>query len=355
MLVQEVGFPDSVVPLVEELVAEARSIGGADCVYKVDTPEIRAAVIGATDDRIAVGVFMRITPTPKGATVTLRKTGAEGAPRTLTTESIAAIKANLPEWYAVAKTTMRKQEGSVRNPKWTRDELILALDLYFKTPPWTISGKHPAVLALSEELGRLAAYTDAPDKLRYRNSNGAYMKLMNLQYHDPARDGRGLKGGGVLEKEIWGEFGNDQAKLAKVAAAIRASAISAELVEADRWIADEDPSAEEAVEGRLLTRVHKLRERSSDLPGLKKRAVLRATGKLDCEGCGFNFRARYGEHAGDYAEVHHLTPLSELGENVKTTLADLAVVCANCHRMIHRRRQWLTMEELRGLVLSIPA
>ncbi len=296
---------------------------------------------------------MRITPTPKGASVTLRKMGTEGASRALTPESIAAIKANLPKWYAVAKATMRKQEGSVRNPKWTRDELILVLDLYFKTPPWTISGKHSTVLALSEELGRLAAYTDAPDKLRYCNSNGVYMKLMNLQYHDPARDGRGLKGGGVLEKELWEEFGNNQTKLAKIAAAIRASAKSVELAEADQWTADEDPAAEEAVEGRLLTRVHKLRERSSDLPGSKKRAVLKGTGRLDCEGCGFNFRARYGEHAGDYAEVHHLTPLSELGENVKTTLADLAVVCANCHRMIHRRKRWLTMEELRRIVFSL--
>ena len=204
-------------------------------------------------------------------------------------------------------------------------------------------------------MGRLAAYVDAPDKQRYRNPNGVYMKLMNLQYHDPARDSRGLKGGGVLEKEIWAEFGGDRARLAKIAAAIRAGAESEELAEMDRWLADEDPAAEEAVEGRLLTRVHKLRERSSDLPVRKKQAVLKATGRLDCEGCGFNFRARYGEHAGDYAEVHHLTPLSELGENVRTTLADLAIVCANCHRMIHRRRQWLTMEKLRELVLPTTA
>ena len=112
MLVQDVEFANSVVPLVEELVAEARSIGGANCVYRVDIPEIRAAVVGATHDRIAVGVFMRIAPAAKGASVTLLKARTESASRALTPESIAAIKADLPDWYAVAKATVRSQGGT---------------------------------------------------------------------------------------------------------------------------------------------------------------------------------------------------------------------------------------------------
>jgi 5-methylcytosine-specific restriction enzyme A len=32
------------------------------------------------------------------------------------------------------------------------------------------------------------------------------------------------------------------------------------------------------------------------------------------------------------------------------TLADLALLCSNCHRMIHRTKQWLTVEELKKLV-----
>lgn len=62
-------------------------------------------------------------------------------------------------------------------------------------------------------------------------------------------------------------------------------------------------------------------------------------GKLSCEvlGCGFDFGKRYGELGDGYAQVHHLRPLHAVSsKGVKTRLNDLAVVCANCHAMIHR-------------------
>jgi 5-methylcytosine-specific restriction protein A len=71
----------------------------------------------------------------------------------------------------------------------------------------------------------------------------------------------------------------------------------------------------------------------------KIRDVLRKNGgRLICEveNCGFDFKERYGELGEGYAQVHHLAPLSSSpvgGRVVK--LMDLAVVCANCHVMIH--------------------
>lgn len=75
---------------------------------------------------------------------------------------------------------------------------------------------------------------------------------------------------------------------------------------------------------------------------------------LKCLVCGFDFAKEYGEWGAGYIEVHHLNPLGEVGEehevNPKT---DLAPVCANCHRMIHRRRgTTLTLDELRAMLLS---
>lgn len=46
-------------------------------------------------------------------------------------------------------------------------------------------------------------------------------------------------------------------------------------------------------------------------------------------------------------EVHHLIPLSELTEERPTKLADLCLLCANCHRMIHRSDPMLTLAQLR--------
>lgn len=71
-----------------------------------------------------------------------------------------------------------------------------------------------------------------------------------------------------------------------------------------------------------------------------------------CSGCGFSFDAFYGARGAGYIEVHHLKPLSSYGGAVVVDPdTDLTVVCANCHRMIHRRTQDpLTVEQLRRLI-----
>lgn len=61
-------------------------------------------------------------------------------------------------------------------------------------------------------------------------------------------------------------------------------------------------------------------------------------GRLFCEvkGCGFDFESVYGKLGRDYAQVHHLKPLANRSKPCWTKLDELAVVCANCHAMIHR-------------------
>jgi 5-methylcytosine-specific restriction endonuclease McrA len=55
-----------------------------------------------------------------------------------------------------------------------------------------------------------------------------------------------------------------------------------------------------------------------------------------CQVCGIRFEDRYGRLGSDFAEAHHLVPLSQLREQVRTGIEDLLTVCANCHRMLHR-------------------
>ena len=83
-----------------------------------------------------------------------------------------------------------------------------------------------------------------------------------------------------------------------------------------------------------------------------KIAEATASGNLICEvpNCGFDFKKRYGSVGDGYAQVHHLVPLKKAPpEGRKIFLKDLAVVCANCHVMIHRGG------ECRPLVGLIPA
>lgn len=68
----------------------------------------------------------------------------------------------------------------------------------------------------------------------------------------------------------------------------------------------------------------------------------------NCAACGFNFEKYYGAWGRDFGEVHHLHPLSENSERDTNPERDLAVLCANCHRMIHRKKGiTLTIEELK--------
>ncbi|GAA2943766.1 hypothetical protein GCM10011428_73280 [Streptomyces violaceus] len=101
-----------------------------------------------------------------------------------------------------------------------------------------------------------------------------------------------------------------------------------------------------APEGRLLIRRHKSRERDKGLRKRKIDAVLRQGRRLACEACDFDFEATYGPRGAGYIECHHVVPLHEAGEG-RTRLSDLALICANCHRMIHRRAPWPTPGELR--------
>lgn len=84
---------------------------------------------------------------------------------------------------------------SKRNPKWTRDELILALDLYFKYSPLKLNKSSKEVIELSEILNMLSDDIDKTDQDKFRNPNGVYMKLCNFLRLDPSYDGQGLSRG----------------------------------------------------------------------------------------------------------------------------------------------------------------
>ena len=85
-------------------------------------------------------------------------------------------------------------------------------------------------------------------------------------------------------------------------------------------------------------------------PRLRREAILIHGCK--CEVCGFDFEEKYGEIGIDYIEVHHKKPLSEVGEEIEVDpKTDLACLCSNCHRMIHRNREKvLTIEELKSAI-----
>ena len=101
-------------------------------------------------------------------------------------------------------------------------------------------------------------------------------------------------------------------------------------------------------EGKPLYVLHKRIERNSAISKKKKNNALKEN-KLKCEVCGFDFYKVYGDRGHGYIECHHKKPLSELRGETDVKLKDLSLLCANCHRIIHRKKPYISVSELKGI------
>lgn len=235
----------------------------------------------------------------------------------------------------------------MRNPKWHRDEIILALDLYFRLEPGQIHAKNPDVLALSELLNKLPIHTSRPDAEKFRNPNGVGLKLSNFLAIDPNYEGKGMASFSNLDKAVFEEFKDDRLSLKSIARQIKATVENQDLrPKLYRVPEEEDEESLVVKEGKVIYKLHRVKERNPSINNRKKADYMKKYGKLDCEVCGFDFQKTYGELGNGYIECHHRTPLHSLDGEVQTRLKDLALVCSNCHRMLHRKISSFSVEDL---------
>lgn len=119
----------------------------------------------------------------------------------------------------------------------------------------------------------------------------------------------------------------------------------------EKQVIDEDDELE-FPEGKERYRLHLSKERNGELVKTIKEKRLKETGELRCEVCNFSFREKYGERGLGFIEAHHTVPLAELIEERQTKLSELALVCSNCHRMLHRGHAVLNVDQLQKLVVK---
>src|SRR3954454_20057651 len=101
------------------------------------------------------------------------------------------------------------------------------------------------------------------------------------------------------------------------------------------------------MEGGLRVALGRHRARERWLRASKIAEVKQANGgRLPCQVCGFDFFKVYGDLGRDYAQVHHLKPLGDRTKPSLTRLDDLAVLCANCHVMVHAGNRVRPLERL---------
>jgi 5-methylcytosine-specific restriction endonuclease McrA len=143
---------------------------------------------------------------------------------------------------------------------------------------------------------------------------------------------------GALGRAYWGRPASGTVLDARAAEEL-------EIVWAEHRASPDDPlpmfdSETTGIEGRERLRLVRHRSRESRLRDAKiQRAIQESLdSRLRCEvpECGFDFEAKYGSLGRGFAHVHHKMPLAEFDGPVEVSLKDLAIVCANCHAMIHR-------------------
>ena len=194
----------------------------------------------------------------------------------------------------------------IRNPKWYRDEIILALDLYFDKDLGPIESSNPKIIELSELLNKLPLFEYKPDKQKFRNSNGVKLKLANFKAIDPEYKGKGMASYSKLDKEVFKEYYNDKMLLNRLANEIKKVVNSDDLVKYIEQIEEDELTETDSVrEGQVLYKVHKVRERDRGVVESKKKKVLSKQGELKCEACWFDFEKKYGELGKGYIECHH--------------------------------------------------
>ncbi|OEJ52009.1 HNH endonuclease [Streptomyces agglomeratus] len=240
------------------------------------------------------------------------------------------------------------QIKAVKNPDWARDEVILACHLVMANSWKGLDAQDARVIELSALLQLLPIHAEADRNEKFRNPNGVARKTFDIATRHPDYRGKPTNGG-ALDVEVMHEFLARPDEMTEAARLIRQGITTGELQDLAPTDDDELDDEVSAPEGRLLLRRHRARERNKGLRKKKIATVLRQGGSLACEACGFDFEKVYGDRGAGYIECHHVVPLHEAGEG-RTKLSDLALICANCHRMIHRRAPWPTPAELKAAI-----
>jgi predicted HNH restriction endonuclease len=258
-----------------------------------------------------------------------------GLPDLLWKEEVEKHEAKVKEWAFSFESIdpqpshkpKKSAEKSKRNPSWSRDELILALDLYLSSRNSSPTKNSPEIAELSLFLNRMRRGLGPSETKTYRNENGVYMKLMNFKSLDPdyTSDGRvGLTRGNKLEEEIWNEFADDPKGLAKTVEAIRIGmTLPSELADLEEKYRNEKPKVKE----RASTSI----ERGNIGTQLKEQTGFRCQ---ICEALGLNPIGFLKENGDPYVEAHHVMPVSKL-EVGSLAASNIMILCANHHRQIH--------------------
>ena len=226
----------------------------------------------------------------------------------------------------------------MKNPDWTRDEIIVVAAAVAKQGWKQLDKGSAESIRISELLQAFWSGSNLEMSDTFRNPQGVSLKSANIMSCHPAYGGAPTHSA-KLDQAVVDDFVDDEAMMLNVAQQI------VQLMKGGASPAYPETPEYHGREGGLLAVAHLRRERDHGVREAKLKWAIKNDVRLECEVCGLFMEDLYGSRGKDYVEVHHLTPLHVSGETT-TKPSDLAILCANCHRMVHRA-PWTTPEELR--------
>ncbi|QDL35961.1 HNH endonuclease [Rhodoferax sediminis] len=125
----------------------------------------------------------------------------------------------------------------------------------------------------------------------------------------------------------------------------RTASMTSKRAELPMELAGLDEGAEFA-EGAQHYAQHITQERNPKVVKLAKAQRWRDKKVFECDVCKFDFAKTYGERGAGYIEAHHTIPVHLMKPDHKTKIADIALVCSNCHRMLHTMRPLVDIPKL---------
>jgi len=233
----------------------------------------------------------------------------------------------------------------MRNPDWNREEIILALDLYFRMDYGQMHGRNPEIIQLSKELRSLNIHTEIPNKENFRSVNSVALKLANLKKSDQNFKGIGMRDGGKLEKKLWKEFHRHRDTLKKEADLIRQLYLKPK---SEKKSVASEPKVN--YKSEFLFQFHKNREADPLVNRIKKEMVLTNSKSLRCEVCGYNSVSVFGELGNDFMEIHYNKELKAEPGLEASSMEDFIIVCSNCHKALDKNFGLLNADDLRKII-----
>lgn len=217
---------------------------------------------------------------------------------------------------------------SKRIPSWNEDELILALELYYRIDYGQMDGSSQDIQKLSNELRQMASNSDFPQTESFRSSKSVALKLNNFKNFDKNYSGTGMSRGSILDYEIWQKYNNYKGRLRQKATEIRQK----------HYGRNASSTGDINI---LFYKIHKEKELDFYLNMTAKHAI-ENNNELCCVACGISVSSIYGKLGRCCLSLHY-----DWDYKTQSPSTTPVWVCANCHRVLDDNYSEINVENLR--------